>query len=151
MLDRLSKLIEKYTERRYAGVVTITWDHFSNDSLTIEWLNEWSGLFARNSGTTRFTTRIDREAIHHMRETQILEAEAIGYKVPLPLGDFKVGVVTIGTEGAAPCSIRVRDCHGKEEQFVILGKWIQIVLPSNDISQAVVTQAVATQSKRGRQ
>jgi hypothetical protein len=152
MFDRLSKLIENYTERRHAGVVTITWDHFANDSLIIEWLNEWSGLFASNSGTTRLTTRIDREAIHHMREAQILEAEAIGYKMPLPLGDFKVGVVTIGTEGAAPCSIRVRDCHGKEEQFVILGNWIQIILPSNDISQVAVTHAPTThKSKRGRQ
>lgn len=140
MFDWLAKQVENYTERRHAGVVTITWDKFANDVLTISWLNEQTekGFFSNSQSTTSITTRIDREALRRMRHFQDLGADALGYKLPLPLGDFKVGLITTGGEGAETCIVRVRDCHGDEENFVIEGNWIQITMPSNDISAATV-------------
>lgn len=139
MFDWMAKKVEEYTERRHAGEVTITWDQFANDTLIIEWVNEQSskGIFSNQESTSSITIRVDREAIHRMRHFQELGAEAMGYKMPLPLGDFKVGLVEVNKDTDA-CMIRVRDCHGDEESFLILGNWIKITLPSNDVSSALV-------------
>ena len=86
------------------------------------------------------TVTVASDAATTIRHFQRLQSPALGYQLPLPLGDFKVGLITTGGENAKTCAVRVRDVHGLERDFVINQNKIKIVMPSNDASQATVEQ-----------